>query len=458
MDKIDKDIKEGLDIELSSIIVTNELKEKVLLRYSKARRNYNRKIAVLGIGIVLTLILVLSNGNKVVSAIGPIAKYIPGINTIIYDLNNNNTYALDGTIRAEYADKYIEIMSCFTEGNVVKAVVHSNIVFEKEEYITAIDKKERKGDLISKDIIGEGETESKTYSWIGAISFQFNNVVDTFDLKIGEYEIPVIMTKIDSVQDFEDYGNVSYRNRLWIAAFTEYVDDLLEVKLIGLSDDAREIQLFANNEIYLNDQQGNRYFPLNSPQNRIVPDNTYYFQARLRDGLKIIIPYVTLIEKDNSTTNSQSSEQTINVPDDYLNLDQTFKLGEYSLSIVRIERVKNQESVIIRTPDGKSEVVSNPDKNGLRIIVDKKYQDLNSEGIYDFSCSYDSKYGPSLVEVNGKKVYYNDAGKASNQEYDESSYKVIYLQNVPLETESLKITFERPVFIRKGPWEINLKK
>lgn len=456
MKKLDK-LSEIIDQNLKHITVTDALKEQIILNLNKTPMLSFKRIAISTacFAVIFLIITIIWSGN-IVSAFKPLIKYIPGINSLIF--NDEDTFALDGTItiKSEDGTKYIEILSCFTDNNIVKAVLRGNIPVEwsKSNSVLAIDERGNEGKLVECNIMSDGTQGSPDYEWIGTVNFKFKSIVDKFDLKLAGFKIPVIMSRIEGVTNFEDFGNISYANGIRVAALTKYSGDLLEVKIIGLSDNGKKIFSFANGNVYLIDKHGNRYSPVSPPGTADTVPNKFYFDARLKDDLKLVIPYIILAGDGEKTALKLEIPQAGTNPI----VDLPFKIGDYSINIVELRRSINDGKIYLRHPDGKDKRISSYSQTGLQIVVDKKFDYSMKDGLYDFSyiCNKDYLSIPNVVD--GKKTYYIPGNDMSDKKYSEPRYKIISLPNFPSEKKSLDITFTDPLYYRRGDWIITLKK
>ncbi|WP_368294524.1 hypothetical protein [Dehalobacter sp. TBBPA1] len=460
MDKFDN-LNEIIEDKLNHIVVTDSLKERIKTKASKSKApksyssGYKRAaICTVSFATVVMCIVFLFHSN-ISEAFEPLKKYIPGLNAVIVDSNDAETYALvDSSIifQSENGQK-IEILSCFTDGNVVKAVIRSNIPVEWKQNDTQLvtDSKGNKGKLTEFNAMGDGEKGSSDYEWIGSASFQFGRVVDRFDLLIGGLTVPVIMSKVEGVEHFEDFGNVSYENGIRVAALTQYKDNLLEVKLIGLSDDNKKILTYGN--IYLVDIQGKKYLPVSS-QDKDVPQNTFYFEARLKDDLEAVIPYIILADNENKKVDLK-----LEIPSEGDNtpVDLPVSIGTYNVNIVALQRMVNENSIVVRRSDGSKKTVENPSKTGLQIVIDKKFDKAIKNGLSGFTWSCDQKYNAIPLQIDGEATFV-DPGYEQSDKYGEPRYEVISLPNFPAEQTTLDITLENFQYYREGDWSITLKK
>ncbi len=458
MDKFNN-LNEIIEDKLNHIVVTDSLKERIKAEAGKAPKSYSpgskrAAICTASFAAVLICVVFLFHSN-IAEAFEPLKKYIPGLNAVVVDNNDVDTYALvDSSIifQSENGQK-IEILSCFTDGNVVKAVIRSNIPVKWKQNDTQFvsDSQGNKGKLIEINVMGDGVEGSSDYEWIGSVNFQFNHVVDRFNLSIGGLTVPVIMSKVEGVEHFEDFGNVTYENGIRVAALTQYTDSLLEVKLIGLSDDNKKILTYGN--MYLVDKQGKKYLPVSS-RNIDVPQNTFYFEARLKDDLEAVIPYIILGDNEN---NKVDLELEIPSEGDHTPVNLPVSIGTYNVNIVALQRMKNEGYIVVRNPDGSSNTVENPSKTGLQIVIDKEFDKAMKNRLFSLSWSCDQKYNAIPVQIDGKTTFV-DPGYEESDQYAESRYEVISLPNFPAAQTTLDITLEDFQYYREGDWNIPLKK
>ena len=454
------DLIKIIGINSKNTTATDSIKEQISSKLNKTSViSFNRIVASVACFTVMFFVITVIWGSNTVNAFNNhLIKYIPGVNFLIVDNKKSDTFALDGTItiKSENGTKYIDILSCFTDGNIVKAVLKSNIPvdWDKSDSILAIDEKGTNGKLIECNVMGDGLQASLDYEWIGTVNFEFNNIIDKFDLKLGGFEIPVIMSKIEGVTDFKDFGNISYANGIRIAALTKYNSNLLEIKIIGLSDDDKKILNFANGDIYAIDKFGNRYSPVSSPNIAApIPDNTFYFDARLKDDLKLIVPYIIL-------TDNEKVDIRLEIPPDGNNstVDLPFSIGNYGINIVDLQRTINNGKFTFKQPNKKNNKTLSYSTTGLQIVVDKKFELSMKDGLYDFSYDCDNDYLSISDTVDGKKIHYIPGNDSSDKKYSEPRYKIMNLPNFPLDKKSLDIIFTDLQYYRKGDWSITLKK
>jgi len=450
-------LTEIIDKNLKNIIITDPMKEQISSKIKKtsAIRFKRIKACVTVFAVMFLAITVIGNSNNTANAFNLLIKYIPGINSLVFDNKNSGTYALDSAIAANSKDgtKHVEILSCFTDGNIVKIDLKTNFSVNgnNSNSISAIDKKGNNGKLIECNMMGGNTLDSSDeWEWIGTVKFEFNNIVDKFDVELGGFKIPVSMSKIEGISDFKDFGDISYANGIRVAALTNYSNNLLEVKIIGLSDDGKKILNFANGNVYIIDKLGNHYSPVSSP-NTTVSDNTFYFDAHLKDDLKLIVPYIIL-------TDNKKINISLEIPpiENNSTVDLPFAIGNYDINIIKLQRTINNDKFALRQVDGRDKKTINYSTNGLQIVVDKKFDSSIKDGLYDFSYTCDNEYLSIPDTVDGKKVYYYPGNDSSDKKYSDSRYKTINLPNFPLDQKSLDIKFTDPQYYRKGDWIITL--
>lgn len=422
-----------------------------------------RLISTLVIIAVLVFAAAFFGQNKIVDAFGPLTKYIPGVNALIMRERGSNNFYLPSpvTTKSLGKDEYVKVLSSFTEGKNVKVVMESNLSLDwkKKDSIGISDQEGNRGRTIAQDVISDGVAGSAGYKWNGSFAFELNKPGGSYNLLIKGYKIPVVMSKMENVADYEDYGNVAYNQGIRVAAFTKYKNNILEVKVAGLSDDGAKVISFANGNLYLVDKQGKKYSPV-SNSNGTIAENTYYFNADPAQDLKLVIPYILLADQDKKAAVKLKIPQEIpqEIPREKTNIDLPYRIGQYEISIVQLQRTKNEGKFSFRRPGGKDKQTLSYSKNGLQIIVDKKFDYSMNQGLYDFSYNTRNEYLSICDVVDGKKVYYTFGDQTDNKKYGEPRYKIINLINFPLDQKTLDITFEDPTYYRKGDWNITLKR
>lgn len=445
--------------KLGHIVVTNLMKEQIKAKADRLPLDNRKRITIRIISMAAAVMLCCTFllYNNIAEAFEPLKKYIPGLNEVIVDNKGSETYALiDSSVvlQTNNEEQKIEVLSCFTDGNSVKAVIRSNIPTDwGKNSVLAVDNQGNEGKLKESNFMSDGVKGSSDYQWIGSVSFDFGHVVDRFDLLIDGLTMPIIMSKVEGVEHFEDYGNISYENGVRIAALTQYKDSLLEVKLIGLSDDNMKVSSFANDEIYLMDKLGKKYLPVSSPD-KDAPNNTYYFEARLKDDLKVVVPYIILADDENRKVNLK-----FDVPyqGDSTPVNEPINIGAYPINVVALERINNDDTIVVRSADGSRKTVENPYKAGLRIVVDKKFDKTMATGLFDFSWSCNDQFNSITLQSDGKKVFFNP-GYALNDKYSDARYQIITLPNFPNDQNTIELTLENFRYYVKGDWMISLKK
>lgn len=463
-----------IENELKHIIVTDSLKQKIYTKVgshlqagktppARPGRIWRRVAAGTSFLIILVSLIAVSRPGSIAEAFEPLKKYIPGLNAVVVDDNDRETFALNKPVRVKSADgkSYVEVLSCFTDGNVVKTLIKSNIPVHWQQNSTemAMDGPGNRGRLIEANVMADGTKGSPAYQWLGSPSFEFDTVVDRVTLFIGGLKVPVAMSEVQGVARFGDFGNVAYANGIHVVAMTSCKGNLLEVRLAGLSDDNKKIFSYANGAIYLLDKSGRKYLPVTASEAN-PPENAFYFEARLEDGLEVVVPFILLNDNpDNQNNRKEKVSLKLAIPSqgDNLQVNLPVKIGDYTVNIVELKRTVNEDKIVLRSPDGSRKTLDNPCKNGLQIVIDKQVDGSTKDGLYDTGYSCEQKYlGIYLGVIDGKNVYY-DCPAPDYQDYDEFRYKVIHLPNFPLDQETLDLTLEDFTYYRKGDWKIMLK-
>lgn len=452
-----RNLNQLINKSLGDIYIHDYMKEAISKRCQNRLLSFPKKIALPTVSFIIVLfITTLLWGSDVTNAMSQIVKYIPGINLLISN-DNSNIYALSGTVTVKSLDasKYIKVLSCFTEDNIVKITMESNISVDwnKNGSISVIDKDGNNGELVETNIMGDGYEGSSDYKWIGTTNYKFDNSVNKFNICFGGFSVPIIMAKVNDVTNFEDYGNTIYENGIRIAAFTSYTDDgILQVKLAGISDDGRKITGFANGNVYLIDGNKNKHTPI-TLADEVSPDNTFFFNARLKDDLKIFIPYVILNDDKKVSLKLEipqgESNSMVDLPLDFYN---------YGTKIVELKRYTQSIKFNFWKPDNLQQKALSHNITGLQIVVDKNFDYSLEDGLYDFSYTCDQNFLSLSDSVDGKNIYYSPTNNINNSKYNETRYKIINLPNFPADKTTLEISFTDPLYYQKGNWSITLKK
>lgn len=456
MDKLNG-LNEIINKNLSFIKVNNSLRDQIRKKIDKSNSKH-KKLVLVPAACILVMLLLTTNvwGIEILEGFQPILKYIPGINKLLVENKDADTYALAGTItiKSSDGDEHIKVLSCFTQANIVKTVLQSNIPIKDNASISikGMDGKGKYGKVTGFNIMGDGKKGSPDYEWIGNVDFEFDNPLENFDLIIEEYKIPIIMLKVEGINDFKEFGNMSYINGIKIAIITEYIDNLLEVRIVGLSDDNKKISSYG--DIYLLDKSNHRYLPVTPPNsNADSKENTFYFKARLKDDLRLYIPYIIL-------TSDEKIDIHLDIPQskDKEAIALPFDNGHYGTRIIKWQRIINEGNFTYRQPEVNDKKIISYSKNALEIVIDKKFDYMMKNGLYNFSYNCNNEYLSISDYQDGKKIHYVPGVNSSNKKFSEPRYQIICLPNFPLERESLDITFCDPQYYHKGDWIIPLKK
>lgn len=112
----------------------------------------------------------------------------------------------------------------------------------------------------------------------------------------------------------------------------------------------KEIFTYANGNIYLLDKSGRKYLPVSAPEAN-PPENTYYFQAGVKDDLQVVIPFILLHDnQENREGQGQKINLKLTVPDQGENSQVKIpvKIGDYTVNIVKLQRTANEDKIIFR--------------------------------------------------------------------------------------------------------------
>jgi hypothetical protein len=208
---------------------------------------------------------------------------------------NYYSYALAGTVQLLLDDnKYIKILSCYPENDIIKIGIESNIPVDINNtdinlLFDFIDDNGNKANFTATDVFCNNSHESPQYQWLIYGNLSIISKPIRLNLVYNKYKIPIIFSRnIFNMSEYED---------IKIAVFTQYIDNLLQIILVPTTNNKNiSVIKFIKESITLYDKNGNIYSQLSKNGS----SNNFYFEAKLTDQLYLDISSVNILNNQVS--------------------------------------------------------------------------------------------------------------------------------------------------------------
>lgn len=425
-----ENFKSYVDNNMNDIIVTDKIKKNIQSKIKKNNRS-NLKWAVAIILPILTISTLIFN-EQISYAAQKIFSYLPGTNKIFQFNEENKVYGLLGSVEMSDNENYIKVNTAYNEDNIVTLTMEGNVKIETEieKYITVVDEKKNKANLISSDIMINNNTDNNDYQWSARCTYEFLKAPSKFNMIYDKFNIPVIMAELPEIP-FDNYNYVSVQNiNADIAVITNYVEDKLEVNLLSQSYDKGKSISFPLNDVYLLDSNGDKFYSESNNN-----ENILYFDKKLENGIKLVIPHVSI------TDNDVYSGITIGK---YDSSPLDFSLGCNELVINAAEWIEYNEKFNYRTPGNKNHIFEQQAQK-IKLTISESIDSSDKLKLKNISVDVDKDQLNEYTKEGVKVIWDDPYADINTQDSQEENIEIV-LSNIKDTQEEVDLIFYAPVY------------
>ncbi|MBU5426902.1 hypothetical protein KQI41_10815 [Tissierella pigra] len=421
-----ENLKDYIDNNMKSIRITDNTKRNIQYKIRKNKHNRLKPAAVIILPIMILSLLAFN--EQISYAAQKLFSYLPGINKIFYNDGENKVYGLLGSVEVSDKEKYIKVNAAYNEDKTVTLTMEGNVTIEKEieRYITIVDEENNKAKLKSSDII----INLDDYQWSARCTYEFRKVTNNFNIIYDKFNIPVIMTELPEIP-LENHNYISIKNiNADIAVVTGYVENKLEVNILSQSSDEVKSISFPLKEIYLLDSKGNKFYSIDNNN-----ENILYFDKKLENGIKLVIPHIFITDNDVRSNVSISK---------YDSLPVKFSLGDNELVINNAEWDEYNEKFNYRTPENSNYRMEEKAQK-INLAISKSLVGTNELKLQNISADV-NKDQLNEYMVEDVRVIWDDPYRDADSQISEEEDIKIILSNIKNIQDKVDITFYAPVY------------
>lgn len=421
-----EEFKNYTDYYLKEIEMTATLKKKIVTQIKKENQAQFKKIAV--IFLPLCLILIGLANEPIGYAIEKFLSYLPSSNQIFYGNNDSPGYGLLGSVKVADNDVYIKVNSAYSEGNQLTFTVDGNVPIEDdlEQNIKVINNQKEEGKLISIDSM----TDLSDNKWSARCVYTFENPDNQFNIICKNFNVPLICSALPAIPTEQQNYVTNQHIKADIAAISQYNEEGLEISILSQALDANQQLSFPMEAIYLIDNEGNKYY------SQYFKDNKLYFNRKLEQDIRLIIPYIFIEDKKEKVEIKMYKEMPMPL---------NFKLGQHMIQLKDISWNQYTEPFNYKTPDKKLKTIENSAQklilNFNSQISDMPYYTLEQLSILANSDQINIHVVED-VKVIWEDHYQNVETNTSTLE-NQITFQVL---NLKKEIETVNLTFSNPVY------------
>lgn len=412
-------LKKGLD----SIPLPETLDENIKKGFEKAKKEKGlrkRKIrrSLAGLAAAVTIIIGSLNiigMDKVEAAIRQVLQYVPGYNLVV-DKEDGEVWALEDQVLYEKGDIFVKISAAAKLDRHFNISLQSNYGLKDNSAIKLkIDDDRLTGPVTW--VIGSGGE-----IWHGEYYFEIEEDSKNYAVLLGDLEIPLKLERTKEVEDFLQLGNHDEDKGISIVAIKKPLDNKLMVSLLNQSEDkvvydypfggsAQGIGWASLADLeegmYIVDKGGNKTHPT-IPSSFMNSMSDFYFDIEDEEGLRLVLPWVKIKYDDLKTGKVKIIKP---MSGEKISINKTLNLGKFQINIIDASLRKDKILINLDTNSPKDEVLYEARVNGV--------------SAYGISSNIES--GELELSIDEERV-----GK------------------------EFSISFESPISVLLGQWEINL--
>ncbi|WP_406242294.1 hypothetical protein ACF3M2_17990 [Tissierella carlieri] len=426
-----ENLKDYVDKNMNGIMITDDIRENIQFKVKNNKRNHLKWAAVLILPILMLSTLVFN--EQISYAAQKIFSYLPGMNKIFQTDGENKVYGLLGSVEMSDNKNYIKVNTAYNDDNTVTLIMEGNVKIEKEidKYITVVDEENNKADLITSDIIITSDSiNNNDYQWSARCTYEFLKATKKFNIIYDKFNIPVIMVELPEIP-FDSHNYISVQNiNADIAAVTNYVGNKLEVSLLSQSYDKGKSISFPLKDIYLLDSHGNKFYSTNNNH-----ENILYFDKKLENGIRLIIPYISVTDNDVHSSMTMSK---------YDSLPIEFSLGYNKLVINTAEWIEYNEKFNYRTSDNNNHIFEE-EAQKIKLTISKSIGSSDKLKLQNISVDVDQDQLKEYTK-EGIKVIWDDPYADINTQVSQEENFEIVLSNIKNTQEEVDLIFYAPVY------------
>ncbi len=406
------------DLEISKKIrqeIKNKTFQKIGIRPVKRKLKRNLALAVAASLLVTLLGISSVDTDDVWAKLQKALQYIPGINIVMENKEKEiERYVLSKPIEQRISDGYVKIKGVIIDENyAIIAIKGSNLIKYKDN-------------LFFRNAAGErfkidGYRLGGSNFWEGEFFYR-GWIKDIKDLELvfpdaQKTAIPLPLVKAKSYQSYAEMGPTVIVNGISITAIAIQEKNKIKINLVSPPIAGARIDFygFGMNAlgITLKDRNGRNYPVSREPGGFSPPLSEFIFDtetAKTRD-FTLSIPYVGIVYNDEQQT------LKVDIPEKGTSkINKTVKLAGFPIDFEKIEKIAD---------------------NIIRIYI---------------NVHFDEKAKASLRSFNLDKMSWSAKMDEKN-----GAYKILEFEVAPNQ-RSVKLDLKEPLVIKKGPWEIQIKK